>query len=341
MRRLPVFLVVDVSESMAGDNQRAMQEGMDRLIKTLRTDPYALETAYLSVIAFAGKPKTLTPLVELISFYPPRLPLGSGTSIGAALAHVMNEIDRSVKDSTPSAKGDWKPMVFLLTDGKSTDDTTTAFSRWKQRYADRVNLIVIGIGPYAALEDLAGITPNVLRIETVTDEGFKKFINWISTSVSAQSRSVGAGEPKKVNLAKVDDQVMRMVDSVTKATALDEDFVILNGKCQKTRLPYLMKYERVKNEVTPMRYNLAGIYPAEKDFDELSDDRVFEQTINSEALIGVPGCPHCGAQSAFALCSCGQVYCVNGPGKVKCPGCECEYEIGYAEDGFDVTRSRG
>ena len=44
MRRLPVFLVIDVSESMAGDNLRHMQEGISRLINVLRADPYALET---------------------------------------------------------------------------------------------------------------------------------------------------------------------------------------------------------------------------------------------------------------------------------------------------------
>ena len=33
MRRLPVYLVIDISESMAGDNLRQMQEGIDRLIK--------------------------------------------------------------------------------------------------------------------------------------------------------------------------------------------------------------------------------------------------------------------------------------------------------------------
>ena len=100
MRRLPVFLVIDVSESMAGDNLRSLQEGIERLIATLRKDPYALETAFLSVIAFAGKAKTLAPLVELFAFYPPRLPFGSGTSIGGALDHLMSEIDRSVKKST-------------------------------------------------------------------------------------------------------------------------------------------------------------------------------------------------------------------------------------------------
>lgn len=68
MRRLPIFLVIDVSESMAGDHLRHMQEGISRLLTTLRSDPYALETVYLSVIAFAGVARTLAPLVELFSF---------------------------------------------------------------------------------------------------------------------------------------------------------------------------------------------------------------------------------------------------------------------------------
>ena len=90
MRRLPIFLVIDVSESMVGQPLRQMQEGISRMIATLRRDPYALETVYLSVIAFAGVAKTLAPLVELVAFYPPRLPVGSGTSLGAALNHVMD-----------------------------------------------------------------------------------------------------------------------------------------------------------------------------------------------------------------------------------------------------------
>ena len=43
MRRLPVYLVVDISESMIGENIRQMQEGISRLINQLRRDHYALE----------------------------------------------------------------------------------------------------------------------------------------------------------------------------------------------------------------------------------------------------------------------------------------------------------
>lgn len=86
----------------------------------------------------------------------------------------MSEIDRNVKRSTPEEKGDFKPLVFLMTDGKSTDDMSTAQMRWKRDYAGRANLVAIGIGPYAALEGLSSISPNVLRIEEFHRTGFQE-----------------------------------------------------------------------------------------------------------------------------------------------------------------------
>nr|VFK43553.1 MAG: von Willebrand factor type A domain-containing protein [Candidatus Kentron sp. SD]VFK49045.1 MAG: von Willebrand factor type A domain-containing protein [Candidatus Kentron sp. SD] len=120
MRRLPVFLVLDVSDSMVGEPRRLLEKGIETLIQLLRQDPHALETAYISVIAFAGKVETLTPLTDVISFYPPQLPLGSGTAMGLALEHLMKEIDQSVRRGSSERKGDWKPAVFFMTDGKPT-----------------------------------------------------------------------------------------------------------------------------------------------------------------------------------------------------------------------------
>ena len=51
-RRLPVYLLLDVSGSMAGDPIEAVKHGVRALISELRGDPQALETAYLSVITF-------------------------------------------------------------------------------------------------------------------------------------------------------------------------------------------------------------------------------------------------------------------------------------------------
>ena len=130
MRRLPVFFLLDCSESMVGDNLRKMEEGLQAVVQSLRADPHALETVHISVIAFAGFAKTIVPLVELVSFYPPRLPLGGGTSLGAALDALMGEIDRSVVKTSPERKGDWRPIVYLFTDGRPTDDPGPAIARW-------------------------------------------------------------------------------------------------------------------------------------------------------------------------------------------------------------------
>ncbi|MDO9353558.1 MAG: hypothetical protein Q7T55_07675, partial [Solirubrobacteraceae bacterium] len=109
--------MLDCSESMIGENLRKTEEGLHMIVRTLRTDPHALETVWLSVLAFAGIAKTIVPLVEVVSFYPPKLPLGSGTSLGAALNLLMTEIDKTVVKTTADRKGDWKPIVYLFTDG--------------------------------------------------------------------------------------------------------------------------------------------------------------------------------------------------------------------------------
>lgn len=67
MRRLPLFFVLDCSESMVGDNLKKMEDGLQAIVRALRADPHALETVYVSVVAFAGVARTIAPLVELVS----------------------------------------------------------------------------------------------------------------------------------------------------------------------------------------------------------------------------------------------------------------------------------
>lgn len=104
MRRLPIYFLVDVSESMVGEPIQQVQDGMRMIVQELRTDPYALETAYISVIAFAGKAKSVAPLTELYKFYPPTFPIGGGTSLGAALNFLMDDMDKSLVKTTLEKK---------------------------------------------------------------------------------------------------------------------------------------------------------------------------------------------------------------------------------------------
>ena len=70
MRRLPIYLLLDCSGSMMGEPITAVQTGLQNLVATLRQDPYALETAYISVITFDSDARQTVPLTELSQFNP-------------------------------------------------------------------------------------------------------------------------------------------------------------------------------------------------------------------------------------------------------------------------------
>ena len=81
MRRLPVYLLLDTSGSMYGEPIEAVKNGVQVLVSTLRSDPYALETAYLSIITFNSTAQQVTPLTELANFQAPNLEASGCTAV--------------------------------------------------------------------------------------------------------------------------------------------------------------------------------------------------------------------------------------------------------------------
>jgi uncharacterized protein YegL len=349
MRRLPIYFILDCSESMIGESLKKMEDGLLGVIRTLRSDPHALESVYISIIAFAGIAKTIVPLVEVASFYMPKLPLGGGTSIGSALTELMQSFDKSLIKTTNESKGDWKPLVFLFTDGRPTDNPQVALNKWTSEYKSKANVFAISLGRSADFEVLKKITDNVLIFEESTDDDFKKFMRWISASVVAQSKSVSAGT-QDVNSIIFDENIIQVYKENTEM--IDENCVTLVGRCQKSKRPYIIKYER---EVAPVStrdfkfdistYHLNGCYPLDEDYFSWSDGKVHENTVNTSSLFGSPGCPHCGNMTAFAVCACGKLLCINGAGESNCPWCEKQVYFGESnsssDGGFDVKRGRG
>jgi uncharacterized protein YegL len=347
MRRLPVFFVLDCSESMAGEKLQKMEEAMQSVLRSLRTDPHALESVHVSVLAFAGIAKTIAPLVEVASFYPPKLPLGGGTNLGAALDALMAEIDKSVVKTTADTKGDWKPIVYLFTDGHPTDHPDSAIVRWNEKYARKTNLIAVGMEKSVDFGVLKRLTENVLIYEETKEGDFQKFVKWITASIALQSKSVGEKNIENSGLPDLDESILHIVKEPPPTA--DESCVVLVGRCQKTRKPYIIKYERQIQELATRdfsldvaNYHLSGCYPLQEDYFAWSDPRATDLKVNTASLVGSPGCPHCGNITAFAVCSCGKLLCINGPEEVVCPWCEQTVTFGMGtSDGFDVGRGQG
>ncbi|MDD6545118.1 MAG: VWA domain-containing protein [Pseudomonadota bacterium] len=199
MRRLPVYLLLDTSGSMYGEPIEAVKNGVQVLVSTLRQDPYALETAYLSIITFDSDARQVAPLTELASFQQPNLEANGGTALGEALGLLAQKVDAEVTKTTAEKKGDWKPLVFLMTDGEPTDDIKQGLAEFKKRKFGMV--VACAAGQNANTDILKQITENVVQLDTADSTTIKSFFKWVSASISTGSQKVEEGG---INLDKMD-----------------------------------------------------------------------------------------------------------------------------------------
>lgn len=345
MRRLPIFFLLDVSESMIGAPLNALEDGVTRIVASLRKDPSALETVYISVIAFAGKAEVISPLVDLLSFYTPKLPIGGGTALGSALEVLMHDIDTKVNKQTATTKGDWKPIVFLITDGQPTDKTEAVIEKWRKSYASKVTLVAITLGNAADFDILRQLTSNVLMYEGSRDEDYKSFIDWISHSISTQSQKVELGTESSIDLSKTAKQLT--IINENKVMTTEPNNVVLTGRCQTTGKPYLIKYSRegaLRSLEKFMEYSLEGCFPVAEAYFEWSSKANETAHVDANALKGAPGCPYCGNLVAIALCgNCQKIMCINGEGDATCPWCHAQnhFVLGDGNSSFEIERGQG
>lgn len=192
MRRLPVYLLVDTSGSMHGEAIEAVRNGLQVLVSTLRQDPYALETAYLSVITFNSTAQQLTPLTELMNFQVPNIDASGTTAMGEALSLLANCINREVVKGSAEVKGDWKPVVFLLSDGSPTDDLSKGIAAMKSIKTG--TFVACAAGASADTTTLKQITDTVVSLDTADANSIKAYFKWVSASISVSSQKIENGK---------------------------------------------------------------------------------------------------------------------------------------------------
>jgi len=198
MRKLPIYLLLDTSGSMHGEPIEAVRNGMQTLVSALRQDPHALESAYLSVITFAETAAQVVPLTELAQFQLPALAASGTTSMGAALTLLAERVQQEVANTTVDQKGDWKPIVFLMTDGAATDNLAAGIAAIK---AAKIGaLIACAAGPGADTTQLRQLTDSVVRLDTTDSNTIRAFFKWVSASIATTSQKVDLNKKETTGL---------------------------------------------------------------------------------------------------------------------------------------------
>ncbi|MDU9049030.1 MAG: VWA domain-containing protein [Candidatus Electrothrix sp. Rat3] len=194
-RRLPIYIAIDTSGSMYGEAIQSVNVGVQAMLTALRQDPHALDSVYLSIITFDLEVKEVFPLTPLSQVQVTEItcPRSGPTYTGEALALILKRVKKDIIHSTNERKGDWRPMLFLMTDGSPSDVARYDEIVPQIKKSHFGKIIACAAGPKAKVEQLRKLTDTVVSLDTTDSAAFASFFKWVSASVEMRSSSIGAG----------------------------------------------------------------------------------------------------------------------------------------------------
>ena len=276
-----------------------------------------------------------------MQFQSPRLVLGSGTALGAGLELLEKQMKSEVTPHTPEHKGDWKPIVFLLTDGDPTDRWEKLADRFRNEISGKkANIIAVACGEDVNFENLRRITSSVLNLRDGSEASFREFFKWVSASVKTTSVKFSSGRAEGAELPTLPAEVTAASGGGETVT---DRWVFLLAKCVRTKGLYLTRFRKEGEQRSgffggskPV-YSATAAHPIE-DFD--TDDGSAGLTVSTEQLGGMKPCPHC-SNAKMAMCGyCKRMMCMADAGRYTCPWCNKTDDYGFTR-GFDVSGGAG
>lgn len=194
MRRLPIYFLIDTSRSMTGANKiGAVNEGLASIVKTLRTDPIAMEVSCISIITFNTEAEQVLPLTSLLDVQLPTIKAFGWTNLEAGLNLLLECMDREIVATNVKLeqKGDYKPVVVIFSDGgESRGNYHAILEKVHARFAkcQNVTAFVATGGQYRSyveqLKEIVGSTGQTITLSDFDSASFAKVIDIVSQSVS-------------------------------------------------------------------------------------------------------------------------------------------------------------
>jgi uncharacterized protein YegL len=322
---------------MAGDPLDAVEVGVHSMLSALRRNPYALETVHLSLITFDAKARIVAPLTDVISVRPPTLSIKPGTSFGAALTLLHDSIKRDLVRTTHEVKGDWRPLVFILTDGQPTDEWRGPAERLRNVKPRLASVYAIGCGDEADFTVLSQVADVCIHMTALSPESLSKLFVWLSASV----QSMSTAPEEMIDLRKIPlEKGLELVDDARppKAVAAGRR-QYLHVMCGKSRKHYMMRY---LHDPAQDIFMAQDVVPLPDDF--FSEGAMKSPPIDSSRLWGALSCPYCENES-WAQCGfCKHLFCFNSSnagGQVVCPACKTTLTMSEGGGDFSVDGSQG
>lgn len=193
-RRLLTYIAIDTSGSMRGEPIEAVNTGLQALLSSLRQNPYALESVHLSITTFDNRVQKILPLTPLEQVQLPTVstPESGATFMGAALEQIAEDVKNERIENSTTQKGDWRPILILLTDGKPSDMLAFNNAAPQIKALNFGRIVACAAGPKADPSHLKTLTNDVVSLDTMDAASFSQFFQWVTQTLSNTSQSVGS-----------------------------------------------------------------------------------------------------------------------------------------------------
>jgi uncharacterized protein YegL len=344
IRRLPVYILLDCSESMVGEGLAAARRGIGSILSRLSVNPQALETVHVSIIGFSNKAKVLLPLTALPDAVMPAVRLGNGTALGAALELVAARIRDEVTRRDKVQRGDWRPIVILLADGKPTDDLEKSLKVYKSTIGDLVaNFYVVGCGEDADLRSLSKISDILLKAESMEAGVLDRLFFWMSETLTEASRS----QDDKGGRTMLDSLPagVTMVDAKHLPDTSSVGDFYLRAVCGAKRRPFIMHFKWDELAETFKAHRSHPVTPDDIDTDQ---EGGAGELVDISIVSAPPSCPYC-ASDQYVICGpdCGTISCAGGVTRSPeglahvCPKCEVQFAVAKGAGATSLRVRRG
>jgi uncharacterized protein YegL len=130
----PVFVLIDVSASMAGGSIEAVNAALPALKMEMSSNPTVGEIARVSIVTFSDEGRTVVPLCDLASADIPEIMIEGGTNFASGFRALKKAIESGMA-SLPKGTPVYRPVVFFMSDGEhvAREDWTAALDALRDK----------------------------------------------------------------------------------------------------------------------------------------------------------------------------------------------------------------
>ncbi|WP_233491773.1 vWA domain-containing protein [Nioella nitratireducens] len=185
-----MYLLIDRSASMRGEPIASVNNAVRVLLGALRQDPYALETAHMSVLGYAREVTEIVPLTPIDMIQVPEItvPRSGPPHLGLALETLAGRVPGELRRGTADRKGDWSPSLILMTRGRVADPHLFVAQTRHLRTLGFSQIIGCLTGPNGTGEDIGLLCDHVVALDTMDSAGFSSLFRWVSSSIATVGR---------------------------------------------------------------------------------------------------------------------------------------------------------